>query len=678
MIKKKWMSSLLAAALAFTTVFGAGVTVKAADETDANQTGKITVYVAAEGADDEGHTVDIGKIAVQVDKGTKGDVAVEQALQKAGYTDYLIEDTGYGANLNKIGDIANAADWSKYWGFYINGAYAPASLGNTTLQDNDKISYLYTYYGDTAVQAKVFDDDASLNPDSDKTASLLANAKAQQEVLADTIFKKVFGDGQTVYGIETPDALYVAFSLLRADYKSDYFDKMYANVESQLKSLADTGSVTVEGEAKDEAVIAGKYPELTYAKIVLFVTAMGKDARNVGGYNLIEKMAQKSTYEASSEAYMLDSTMLLALDSGNYFPPAGDDYITKDDLVNNIAAKMDDSIAQALQWSSVDSVAMALQPLYKYATDDILPEDASSDRTAVQEAYAKGIHFLESTQNADGSWSGYGTETNNVWTLAQIMTAMGQLRINPCSETDGTDFIKNGMTVLDDAAVFVDVENKKVDDDLMSYQPEQLLRGLTAVIRAMEGRDSLYDVRYSGVTPEPTPSVTPSVVPSEAPSAAPSQSPTVSPSNVPSETSSAAPSQSPAVSPSNVPSQTPAASAPAKTATPAATASAAPAKSKVKVTKVKAVKTKVSVKKGKKAVVKWNVTTAKKASAASVAKLVKVSVNKKNVKVVKKSAKTKKAKVTQITVTVKGVKKGNAVVTLKADKKKSKVKVVVR
>lgn len=110
MIKKKWMSSLLAAALAFTTVFGAGVTVKAADETDANQTGKITVYVAAEGADDEGHTVDIGKIAVQVDKGTKGDVAVEQALQKAGYTDYLIEDTGYGANLNKIGDIANAAD----------------------------------------------------------------------------------------------------------------------------------------------------------------------------------------------------------------------------------------------------------------------------------------------------------------------------------------------------------------------------------------------------------------------------------------------------------------------------------------------------------------------------------------------------------------------------------------
>ena len=678
MIKKKWMSSLLAAALAFTTVLGAGVTVKAADETDADQTGKITVYVAAEGEDDKGHTVDTGKIAVQVDKGTKGDVAVEQALQKAGYTDYLIEDTGYGANLNKIGDIANAADWSIYWGFYINGAYAPASLGNTTLQDNDKISYLYTYYGDTAVQAKVFDDDASLNPDSDKTASLLANAKAQQEVLADTIFKKVFGDGQTVYGIETPDALYVAFSLLRADYKSDYFDKMYANVESQLKSLADTGSVTVEGEAKDEAVIAGKYPELTYAKIVLFVTAMGKDARNVGGYNLIEKMAQKSTYEASSEAYMLDSTMLLALDSGNYFPPAGDDYITKDDLVNNIAAKMDDSIAQALQWNSVDSVAMALQPLYKYATDDILPEDASSDRTAVQEAYAKGIHFLESTQNADGSWSGYGTETNNVWTLAQIMTAMGQLRINPCSETDGTDFIKNGMTVLDDAAVFVDVENKKVDDDLMSYQPEQLLRGLTAVIRAMEGRDSLYDVRYSGVTPEPSPSVTPSVVPSEAPSAAPSQSPTVSPSNVPSETSSAAPSQSPAVSPSNVPSQTPAASAPAKTATPAATASAAPAKSKVKVTKVKAVKTKVTVKKGKKAVVKWNVTTAKKASAASVAKLVKVSVNKKNVKVVKKSAKTKKAKVTQITVTVKGVKKGNAVVTLKADKKKSKVKVVVR
>lgn len=646
MSKKKWMSSLLAAALAFTTVFSAGSVVKA-DETQ-ESTGKIVVYVAAEGTDAEGHKVDIGKTAVQVDAGTKGDVVAAKAFQAAGLgeSDYSIVDAyGYGSNIEKIGAIANPSDWQKgYWSFCVNGTYASTSLGNTVMNNNDKISFIFAYGDDAAkCEASAYSDDASKNPDSTKAAELLKNAKIQQDIVAEATYNSVLGGGETVYGIESPDSLYVAFSLIRAGYTAanDYYEQMYAKVAEQLKELKENGSITVNGETMNlDTIGATAYtsanPELNRAKVVLFVTAMGKDASDINGYNLIDEMAQKKIYENSLTAYMLDSTMLLALDCGNYELPSGDAYITRSQLVNSVAASMDSMIESAISWSSIDMAAMPIQCLYPYVqSDNPAAKEAGSilDTEAVKKAVQEGKEYLENTQNNDGTWSGYAGEKNNVWTLAQIMTAMGQLRINPCSEEDGSDFIKNGVTVLDDAAEFFDMENKTLDTAKVPNMPEQLLRGLSAVIRVMEGKNSLYDVEKQS-----------------APTVTPSQTPSVSP---------AAPT--PSVSPS----------APAKTTTPAAT-TAAPVK---KVKKVTAAKTKVTVKKGKKTTIKWKVTTARN---AAIKKLVKVTVNKKAVKVVKTSVKKKKATVTQVTTTVKGIKKGSAVVTLKADGKKSKVKVIVK
>lgn len=655
MSKKKWMSSLLAAALAFTTVFSAGSVVKA-DETQ-ESTGKIVVYVAAEGTDAEGHKVDIGKTAVQVDAGTKGDVVAAKAFQAAGLgeSDYSIVDAyGYGSNIEKIGAIANPSDWQKgYWSFCVNGTYASTSLGNTVMNNNDKISFIFAYGDDAAkCEASAYSDDASKNPDSTKAAELLKNAKIQQDIVAEATYNSVLGGGETVYGIESPDSLYVAFSLIRAGYTAanDYYEQMYAKVAEQLKELKENGSITVNGETMNLDTIGSTAytsanPELNRAKVVLFVTAMGKDASDINGYNLIDEMAQKKIYENSLTAYMLDSTMLLALDCGNYELPSGDAYITRSQLVNSVAASMDSMIESAISWSSIDMAAMPIQCLYPYVqSDNPAAKEAGStlDTEAVKKAVQEGKEYLENTQNNDGTWSGYAGEKNNVWTLAQIMTAMGQLRINPCSEEDGSDFIKNGVTVLDDAAEFFDMENKTLDTAKVPNMPEQLLRGLSAVIRVMEGKNSLYDVEKQS-----------------APTATPSQTPSVSPAAPTPSVSPAAPT--PSVSPS----------APAKTTTPAAT-TAAPVK---KVKKVTAAKTKVTVKKGKKTTIKWNVTTARN---AAIKKLVKVTVNKKAVKVVKTSVKKKKATVTQVTTTVKGIKKGSAVVTLKADGKKSKVKVIVK
>lgn len=624
MSKKKWMSGLLAAALAFTTVFSTGFTAKA-DEGNTSAD-KITVFVAAEGKDAEGNVVNTGKLAIVADEGSTVEDAAKEAFDSNGVT-YDITESSYGAYVNGIGNITAPADWTKgYWSFWVNGKYSDHGISQTVLKDNDKISFVFAY-GDyaTATGAAIYADDPAKNPDSKASAKLLTNAKAQQDVLADAIYQQMFGDG-TVYGIEQPNALYAAFSLIRAGYKADdYFNKMYEKTASQLQELKDKGTVTVDGEEKDFDTLVGGYPEFAYAKIVLFVTAMGKDAKSIRGFDLIEAMAKKSNYD-NTVADMRDATMLLAFDSGNYQLPTGNDYITKAQLVKNVTGQVGTAIAKvatASTWSTVDDVAMPLQALYPYISGDA---SAAATKAAV-----RGIHFMESLQNQKGAYTAWGSD-NNAWSLAQVMTAMGQLRINPCDESDGSDFIKEGNTVLDAASAFVNVEKKTVDKDLMGYQPEQLLRGLNAVIRVMDGEDSLYDMSSLDKV-------------ADQPKEVPSTSPAVSASTIPAV--STAPTKAPAKN--------------------TATAS--------KVKKIKATKKVVTVKKGKKASLKWNVTTSKN---AYIKKLVKVTVNKKAVKVVKTAVKKKNATVTQVTVTVKGQKKGKAYVTLKAGSKSAKVKVTVK
>lgn len=684
MSKKKWMSGLLAAALAFTTVFSTGFTAKA-DEGNTSAD-KITVFVAAEGKDADGNEVNTGKLPVQVEEGSTADVALKEALSSRKIS-YEILEGSWGPYLNGIGSITAPTDYNKgYWSFWVNGDLSDYGLGQTVLNDNDKVSFIFTY-GDyaAATGAAVFADDPAKNPDSKASAKLLTNAKAQQDVLADAIYQQMFGDG-TVYGIEQPNALYAAFSLIRAGYKADdYFNKMYEKTASQLQKLKDKGTVTVDGEEKDFDTLVGGYPEFAYAKIVLFVTAMGKDAKSIRGFDLIEAMAKKSNYD-NTVADMRDATMLLAFDSGNYQLPTGNDYITKAQLVKNVTGQVGTAIAKvatASTWSTVDDVAMPLQALYPYISGDA---SAAATKAAV-----RGIHFMESLQNQKGAYTAWESD-NNAWSLAQVMTAMGQLRINPCDESDGSDFIKEGNTVLDAASAFVNVEKKTVDKDLMGYQPEQLLRGLNAVIRVMDGEDSLYDMSSLDKVadqPKEVPSTSPAVSASTTPavSTAPTTVPTAAPSKQPVTTASAQPSETPVAGETNAPDSTPVVSqkpvtTPATTQSPVGSATTAPTKAPAKntataskVKKIKAAKKIVTVKKGKKASLKWNVTTSKN---ASIKKLVKVTVNKKAVKVVKTAVKKKNATVTQVTVTVKGQKKGKAYVTLKAGSKSAKVKVTVK
>ena len=210
---------------------------------------------------------------------------------------------------------------------------------------------------------------------------------------------------------------------------------------------------------------------------------MGKDATDIRGFNLIEAMAKKSNY-ANTVADMRDATMLLAFDSGNYQLPTGDDYITRAQLVKNVTGQVGTAIAKvatASTWSTVDDVAMPCRHyihIFPVKTMRLQPRQLPKELILWRACRIRRVLMQ------------HGGSDNNAWSLAQVMTAMGQLRINPCDESDGSDFIKEGKTVLDAASAFVNVDEKTVDESLMGYQPEQLLRGLNAVIRVMENAAS--------------------------------------------------------------------------------------------------------------------------------------------------------------------------------------------
>lgn len=494
MRNKKAISIALSAVMAFTTAFGM-TTVKA----NAEEKEKIVVYVAAEGKNASGSAVEMGKTAVQLDEGAVAEDAIKIALDKSAYKDnYKISTSAWGDSLDSISDLDTfnvGNDWY-YWSFCVNGQYANLGISSQQVEDNDKISLIYSY-DNYNTSAACFNDDASKNPEGFSAYS--EKAKKAQDVLAQKIYDTTFKGGEYVPGVEDSSGLYTVFSLARAGFKADkFYDSVYAKVKAQLGAIkTSTGKFYDDTNKKyvsQESILKDGAASQTYAKIALCVTALGKDASNVNGFNLIEKLADKSVYKASS-IYSRETTILMAIDSKNYELPTGDNYLTRAELVNKTAADTDNQIATSIDWNSIDSAVMQIQPLCAYQTKDV----DGVDKSAVKKACDKVLNFMYNKQGADGTY-GDSYSASNVWTTAQVMITAGLFGIDAATEENGTDFIKNGVTLYDDALAFVDTDNNTVDEKLMAFQPEQLLRGFNAAIRASEKTELMLPVETAEYT----------------------------------------------------------------------------------------------------------------------------------------------------------------------------------
>ena len=252
--------------------------------------------------------------------------------------------------------------------------------------------------------------------------------------------------------------------------------------DSVVKAVQDAGGVLSDR----------KFTE--YSRTILALTAIGKDPTNVGGYDLLSKLADMDdvTFQGLNGAIFA----LIALDSNKYDVPAvadGGKQVTRDGLVAYILDQQLSDGGWALSGDSADPdmTAMALQALAAYRTGD----------KAVQSAVDKALKTLSDMQQADGGYSSWGTLNSE--SCAQVIIALTALGIDPAKDSR---FAKNGLTVLDALLSFAldGGFRHTADGERNDMATEQALCALTAYARLLDGKTALYDMTdvLGGQTPD--------------------------------------------------------------------------------------------------------------------------------------------------------------------------------
>ena len=282
-------------------------------------------------------------------------------------------------------------------------------------------------------------------------------------------WRKVYSD--VLDGVNADDLafgsewLVIALARSGKNVPDSYYD-------SVVKVVQEAG-----GELSDK-----KFTE--YSRTILALTAIGKDPADVGGYDLLSKLADMDdvTYQGLNGAIFA----LIALDSGKYDVPAvkaGGNQTTRDGLVAYILGQQLSDGGWALSGNNADPdmTAMALQALAPYRAGD----------AAVQTAVDKAIRTLSDLQQADGGYSSWGTLNSE--SCAQVLIALATLGIDPA--TDGR-FVKNGLTVLDALLAYAldDGFRHTAEGKADAIATEQALCALTAYARLLDGRTALYDM----------------------------------------------------------------------------------------------------------------------------------------------------------------------------------------
>ena len=222
------------------------------------------------------------------------------------------------------------------------------------------------------------------------------------------------------------------------------------------------------------------------SRMILALTAIGKDVTNVGGYNLLAGLSDLEfvKYQGNNGPIWA----LLALDSGNYPVPSGGT-TTRQALIDEILSVQTSDGGWAITGDKADSdmTGMALTALAPYYKKD----------PTVKQAIDKAIARLSEMQDDDGGFSttyGDGKYIATSESTAQVLTALSALGID--GDTDSR-FVKNGSSVVDALLrYYVKGGGFKhiMDGELDGMATEQAYYALTAYYRFLDGKTNLYDM----------------------------------------------------------------------------------------------------------------------------------------------------------------------------------------
>ena len=219
------------------------------------------------------------------------------------------------------------------------------------------------------------------------------------------------------------------------------------------------------------------------ARLILALTAIGKDVTDVGGFDLLAGLDDMKYVKRQGTNGPVWT--LIALDSHGY-TPAGS--VTRDALVETILSLQKDSGAWYINSTNttddVDMTAMAIQALAPYYKTN----------EAVKAAVDKALTWLSTMQKSDGSFAEMAGVASSSESTAQVLVALCALGIDPTADAR---FAKNSFHVVDGLLTFYTGEAFKhqlADATVDQMGTEQSYYALAAYMRLTGGRSFLYDM----------------------------------------------------------------------------------------------------------------------------------------------------------------------------------------
>ena len=265
---------------------------------------------------------------------------------------------------------------------------------------------------------------------------------------------------------------------------STYFQTYYNHIANYLK------------ENNGKLTSSVKYTE--YSKMILVMTAMGKDARNIAGYNLFEPLADFQT--VTEQGTNGPIWALIALHSNPVYAIPTVNGVktqtTEQRLIDYILEKETKKGGWSMTGDAPDPdlTGMALQALAPYYQ--------IKGYEKVTEAIDRSLEVLSSLQNKNGGYSTMGVETSE--SAAQVLTALCALGIDPMQDErfvkGGNWIVENLLTYHISGSGFMHVKKGAqnngggVAGTVNGMATEQAYYALTAYQRLLDKKTALYDM----------------------------------------------------------------------------------------------------------------------------------------------------------------------------------------
>ncbi|MBD9218494.1 MAG: hypothetical protein EGQ43_07400 [Clostridiales bacterium] len=442
-------------------------------QNDPNENQTLTVKVKVDGYNKNGHTftgISGFTFTGKANEDPTAWDAVKACLDSAKYT-----YTGSGAYIKSITDAAGhtlkekgdgkSSGWM--FGLTLQGGtetLPKTTLDNTYLKDGDTLRLFFT---DTYIPLDPTDP-AVPGAEVPGFDEAYAGAKAYiQSAVSAPVVSYLFGEwavlGQARAKVPLSEA-----------YIAAYYEKVVAYVKANIGS----DGILRKPDDKNTPVITDN------ERIILALTAIGKDPTNVGGENLLKALQNKDIMQVTDTSNTDINGLvmgLLALNSRNY---------TSDTswLVQAVLAQQNEdgswrASADTKPVGDVDMTAMALQALAPYYKD--------GGNETVNTAVEKALNWLSGKYR-----SGYDSSES----CAQVVIALSALNLDANTDARFTKTVEGKtLSVLGNLLQYRVAENggfkhQFADKAVNEMATEQALCAMAAYARFTEKANALYDM----------------------------------------------------------------------------------------------------------------------------------------------------------------------------------------